>query len=161
MKENSKNNDKKNRRNRLRSIISNSLSAIDKSKLIDNYQLVSIFLTTLIWMNFYTCSVSRVLVWGRRIRYVYFRFYPMKVNCVDIQTDGKKTRFWILSNILEIWCVVTGFIYEWKIKRERNLAHYKKIISYLISSQLDQICGMKIDTFWRIIHIKDLWQNLL
>ncbi len=34
---NSKNNYQKSRRNRLRSIISNSLSIIDKSELIDNY----------------------------------------------------------------------------------------------------------------------------
>ncbi len=45
---NSKNNYLKNRRNRLRLIISNSLSIIDRSELIDNYQSVSIFLTTLL-----------------------------------------------------------------------------------------------------------------
>ncbi len=45
---NSKNNYQKNQRNRLRSIISNSLSIIDKSDLIYNYRSVSIFLTTLI-----------------------------------------------------------------------------------------------------------------
>ncbi len=47
MKKNSKNNYQKNQRNRLRSLISNSLSIIDKSQLIDNYWSVSIFLTTL------------------------------------------------------------------------------------------------------------------
>ncbi len=47
MKKNSKNNYQKNQRNRLRLITSNFSSIIDKSDLIDNYQLVSIFLTTL------------------------------------------------------------------------------------------------------------------
>ncbi len=32
----------------------------------------------------------------------------------------------------------------------------KKIISYLISSQLNQICDMKIDTFWRIAFLLQL-----
>ncbi len=44
---NSKNNYQKNQRNRLRSLISNSLSIIDKSEINDNYRSVSIFLTTL------------------------------------------------------------------------------------------------------------------
>ncbi len=30
----------------------------------------------------------------------------------------------------------------------------KKIISYLIISQLSQVCDMKTDTFWRITHLK-------
>ncbi len=40
---------KKYRRNQLRWIISNSLSIIDKSELSDNYRLVMIFLTALVF----------------------------------------------------------------------------------------------------------------
>ncbi len=32
----------------------------------------------------------------------------------------------------------------------------KKIITYLISSPLNQVCDMKIDTFWRITHIHSM-----
>ncbi len=49
MKKNSKNNYQKNQRNRLRLLISNPLSIVDKRELIDNYRSVSIFLTTLPW----------------------------------------------------------------------------------------------------------------
>ncbi len=37
-------------------------------------------------------------------------------------------------------------------KVNERLKIIKKIIPYLISSQLNQVCDMKIDTFWRITH---------
>ncbi len=40
---------------------------------------------------------------------------------------------------------VAGFIHQWKVKGECILTHYKKVISYLFSYQLDQVCDIKID----------------
>ncbi len=48
---------------------------------------------------------------------------------------------------------IAGYKYKWKVKEECILTHYEKNISYLISCRLNQICNMKIDTFWRITRI--------
>ncbi len=62
----------------------------------------------------------------------------------------KRARFCTSLYVFETWGDVASFEYEWKVEGECIVTVIKKIISYLISSQLNQVCDMKIDTFWRI-----------
>ncbi len=48
-----------------------------------------------------------------------------------------------------------------RLKKNAIIEHIiKKIISYSISSQLNQVCDMKIDTFWRITRMKTVFSRV-